>query len=1664
MKIKFQVVILCLFLTSYAQAQSVSNNALPTNPNIESGKATITQSTNQLTINQSTDKLITNWSSFNIGKDATVQFNQPSSTSSALNRVNSNDPSYIFGSLKANGQVILINPSGVIFGQGARFDAGSFIASTLNLKSSDFLNNNYIFERDPNLQAGAIENNGSINAFLGGTVAFIAAKITNSGIISTPSGTTALLSGDRVTLSMSGNKLINYSVDVGTLNSLIENKNLITADDGVVILSAKAINSINKSVVNNTGIIEAKGITKQGGKVFLDGDVVTNTGTINVSSSTNKGGNIQITGDVINITSTSKLIAAGATGGGEILVGGSYQNLINTIRQAIRVLVEIGALLDASATENGNGGAIVVWSNIYRRDSETYANGTFIAKGGANGGDGGSIETSGFFLNTDNAVVDASSPKGNSGTWLLDPFDITIASSGATGTAYSSTFTAGQTSTILASSIETSLNAGTNVSITTADGSITFTTGISKTANNISSLALSAYVNVALGANSITSSLNTLPLTITATTGSFSGSGNLTLNGGALSITQGADGTYSGVISGVGTTLTKAGAGILTLSGGNSYTGVTAISAGALRAANVTALGTTAGGVTVASGAALELSGNIAIGAEDLTLNNAGISSGGALRNISGNNTYGGLITLASDSRINSDSGTLTLNKSTTAITGTYNLTFGGSGNTTVSTVIATSTGTLTKDGSGTLTLSAANTYTGLTTVSAGSLTYGIANAISSGDVTVNGSTAILNLATFTDTVGAVTLTEGSITSTTGVLTGTSYTLNPATGKTVTVSAILAGAVNLTKSDLGTANLSGVNTYSGTTTINASGGTLAITGAGQLGSGTYAQNIAIGSGSTFAYSSSATQTLSGIISGAGTFTKDTGSSSSLTLTNTNTYTGGTNANAGTLILDQSATTTGTVLADSGAVTVNGGTLQLNDVSETVGAVTLTSGSITVGTTGNTLTGTSYTLNPSSGTTHSIAAVLAGSGVALTSSSSGTATVTLSGVNTYTGATTIGSGTTIKLGAAGVISDSSAVTANGTLDLNSYSETIGSLAGSGTVTSSAAGTPTLTLGGDNTSTTFSGAIQNGSGTVSIYKSGTGVFTLSGSNSYTGATTVPYGQIKLGAAQTNLTAYNISSGAFLDLGGYSATVGSLAGAGSVTSTASGSITITAGGDNTTTTFSGIIQDGSGTVAFTKAGTGTLTLSGTNTFSGGLIVSNGTLKVGAVGNSLFTPLGSYAGTVSVSNGGTLDLNGYTLGTSQALTINGAGYGSAGALTNTSVTAVTYSGLITLGSSSSIISSNGGITLSNTGTINGTGYTLTLGGTTTSGNTVASIIGLGTTGALTKTGAGTWILAGSNTYTGNTTISAGTLTVSGALSDSSAVVATGTYDLGSNDTILSLSGSGTVNLNSYILTAGWSSDTTYSGVLSGTGGLTKTGAGKLTLTNTQTFTGPLTISAGTIQISGTGSLGSGSYSGTITNNGTLQYSSSVDQTLSGNILTTNSGGALTKDTNTSTLTLSGSGSNFAGAVQISSGTVVALNASALGSSSGITVSDGAGLQLSGGIAVGNIPLTLSGNGPSSAGALSNISGTSSYAGAITLTTSAVRINSVAGTLALTGNITYSSFGLTIGGRWKYYNKWKYRNWWRSFNKRWNRNFNFIRHQQLYWKHNCFKWNINYI
>lgn len=158
------------------------------------------------------------------------------------------------------------------------------------------------------------------------------------------------------------------------------------------------------------------------------------------------------------------------------------------------------------------------------------------------------------------------------------------------------------------------------------------------------------------------------------------------------------------------------------LNAANTYTGATTVRAGVLNIRNATALGTVDGATSVANSAALQIENNITVGAEALSLSGTGVSSTGALRNISGNNTYGGLVTLGADSRINSDAGSLLISNAGTITGDGLGLTVGGAGNASIASIIGTGAGTLTKDGAGSLTLSGANTYTGGTSVSAGSL------------------------------------------------------------------------------------------------------------------------------------------------------------------------------------------------------------------------------------------------------------------------------------------------------------------------------------------------------------------------------------------------------------------------------------------------------------------------------------------------------------------------------------------------------------------------------------------------------------------------------------------------------------------------------------------------------------------------------------------------------------------------------------------------------------------------------------------------------------------------------------------------------------------------------------------------------------------------------
>ena len=441
-----------------AFASVASAGALPTGGSVVAGNGSIHQNGKDMAIHQGSDKLAIDWQSFSIGKGNTVQFFQPSASAVALNRVLGSDVSVIQGALKANGQVFLINPNGVLFTPTAQVDVGGLVASTLNMTTEDFLAGNYQFKGD---SAGSVINQGNINAAEGGTIALIAARIVNDGNITAHKGNVLLGAGSVVTLDLGGP--VQLEVQEGALQALIENGGAIRADAGRILLTARAAESLASTVINSTGLIEARSLDiGEDGLVSLVGDRgdVQVAGRIDVSSETGKGGKVVVTGDRVAINGGAEVDARGAKGGGEIYVGGGWQGKDPAIKQASQTTVAAGAVLDASATDNGKGGTVVAWSDVKKAGGVTRVDGKLKATGGAKGGDGGKVETSGAQLAVSQAA-DASAAKGKGGLWLLDPDSVTVAQGdgGLTGGAN------GAEATVGFNAINTALAGGTDVAI-----------------------------------------------------------------------------------------------------------------------------------------------------------------------------------------------------------------------------------------------------------------------------------------------------------------------------------------------------------------------------------------------------------------------------------------------------------------------------------------------------------------------------------------------------------------------------------------------------------------------------------------------------------------------------------------------------------------------------------------------------------------------------------------------------------------------------------------------------------------------------------------------------------------------------------------------------------------------------------------------------------------------------------------------------------------------------------------------------------------------------------------------------------------------------------------------------------------------------------------------
>lgn len=468
---------------------------------------------------------------------------------------------------------------------------------------------------------------------------------------------------------------------------------------------------------------------------------------------------------------------------------------------------------------------------------------------------------------------------------------------------------------------------------------------------------------------------------------------------------------------------------------------------------------------------------------------------------------------------------------------------------------------------------------------------------------------------------------------------------------------------------------------------------------------------------------------------------------------------------------------------------------------------------------------------------------------------------------------------------------------------------------------------------NAAQTYTGQTQVDNGELWIESSGSiaagsGIFVGNGSQ-VTNTAKLWLSNTTGGTTFSNNFTINQGNASTREIGGLN-TSGTHTFSGNITNNSTNGLLVTALNAGGTLTLSGV-NSGANTNPYNYQGAGIIILSGNSSYQGVSNIAAGTLvRLGGAGSGTASPLGNTTNRTNVVSGGVLDLNGFSLVTSEDLTLNGTGISSGGALTNSSATAANWIGILTLGSAASIVANNGAINLTNTGSAGGSGaFTLTLAGST-GGSLAHNMLAAGSVGAITKEGSGTWTLSGASTYTGATTINAGTLRISGgvnrlpiATAVTIANTAGATLDLNSlNQQIGSLAGGGTtggaVTLGSGTLTVGNTTNTNFGGNISGTGGLTKVGTGTLTISGNNGYSGTTTISAGRLEYNSNAAMALGS--NISLGGGTLAVGNTPTALSAGTLsMTSSSTIDLGGGTNSYSINFSGVGAPFTGTLTIS-------------------------------------------------------------------------------------------------------------------------------------------------
>ncbi|MDE8343478.1 MAG: filamentous hemagglutinin N-terminal domain-containing protein, partial [Acidocella sp.] len=428
-----------IFAALPAHAQSIAPSTTPTGGVVAGGSASITQVPNLTTIDQTSQKTIIDWQTFNVGSAATVNFVQPSSNAVALNRVITPSPSIIAGKIDANGQLILINQSGIVFTKGSEVDTQGLVATTSDVSDQAFLAGKLNFTGAPRPGASII-NDGKITVKDTGLVGLVAPQVANNGVITAQLGQVVLAGASAFTLDLYGDRLMSIDVtqavraiDVGgkLVPALVTNSGLIIADGGKITLTAQDADALVTQLINAGGTIRANSVGAQTGTISISGVggniAIAGNLLAQGTQAGAKGGAVEVLSDgKVAVQSGATINTSGDAGGGVIALGTNITRAQQgaadtTAPRAKAVTVAPGAFLLSDATGSGDGGTVTLLS----ADNTDFA-GAISVLGGPNGGNGGLAEiSSGNIINLSGTVADTAL-HGRDGEILLDPATLVV--------------------------------------------------------------------------------------------------------------------------------------------------------------------------------------------------------------------------------------------------------------------------------------------------------------------------------------------------------------------------------------------------------------------------------------------------------------------------------------------------------------------------------------------------------------------------------------------------------------------------------------------------------------------------------------------------------------------------------------------------------------------------------------------------------------------------------------------------------------------------------------------------------------------------------------------------------------------------------------------------------------------------------------------------------------------------------------------------------------------------------------------------------------------------------------------------------------------------------------------------------------------------------------